>query len=89
VAIGRRFNLYDSRFRRCRSELHTTRGRKRKVRIFEPSRGFDTPLSMPLKIFRFLCRSPSHGASSPGDAELAYATSGIRKLILGYVIRQR
>jgi hypothetical protein len=35
--------------RRCRSELHTSRGRMRKLRIFEPSRGFDTPLTMPLK----------------------------------------
>jgi hypothetical protein len=33
------------------------RGRKRKVRIFEPSRGFDTPLTMPLKNCRFPCRS--------------------------------
>jgi hypothetical protein len=47
--------------RRCRSELHTSRGRKRKVRIFEPCRGFDTPLSMPLKNARFLCRTrPRH-----------------------------
>jgi hypothetical protein len=29
--------------------------------MFEPSRGFDTPLSMPLNNFRFLCRSrPRH-----------------------------
>jgi hypothetical protein len=27
------------------------------VRIFEPSRGLDTPLTMPLKKPRFLCRS--------------------------------
>jgi hypothetical protein len=43
--------------RRRRSELRTSRGRKRNLRIFEPSRGFDTPLSMPLKNCRFLCRS--------------------------------
>jgi hypothetical protein len=43
--------------RKCRNELHTTRGRKRKVRIFEPSQGFDTPLRMPLKNSRFSCRS--------------------------------
>jgi hypothetical protein len=35
--------------RRCSSELHTSQDRKRKVWFFEPSRGFDTPLSMPLK----------------------------------------
>jgi hypothetical protein len=29
--------------RRCRSELHTSRDRKRKDRIFEPSQAFDTP----------------------------------------------
>ena len=39
------------------SELHTIRGRKRKLRIFEPSRGLDTPLIMPLKNCLFLCRS--------------------------------
>jgi hypothetical protein len=43
--------------RRCKSELHTSRVRKRKVSIFEPSRGFDTPLSMPLKNPQFLCRT--------------------------------
>jgi hypothetical protein len=37
--------------------LHTSGGRERKRRIFEPSRGFDTPLIMPLKNARFLCRS--------------------------------
>src|SRR3712207_1137003 len=36
---------------------HTSRGPERKVRIFEPSRVFDTPLIMPLKNPRFLCRS--------------------------------
>src|SRR5215217_4855827 len=36
--------------------LHTTRGRKRKLRIFEPSQGFDTPLTRSLKNPRFLCR---------------------------------
>jgi hypothetical protein len=40
-----------------RSELHTSRGRKRKVRMFEPSQAFDTPLTMALKDSRFLCRS--------------------------------
>jgi len=40
-----------------RSDLHTHRDQKRNVRIFEPSRGSDTPLSMPLKNRRFLCRS--------------------------------
>jgi hypothetical protein len=43
--------------RRCRRELHTSRDRKRKVRTSEPSRGFDTPLTMPLKNPRFLCQS--------------------------------
>ena len=43
--------------RRCRSELHTSRDRKRKLRIFEPSQAFDTPLTMPLKNPRFLCRT--------------------------------
>ena len=43
--------------RRCRSELHTSRGRKRNVRIFEPSQAFDTPLTMPLNHPRFLCRT--------------------------------
>src|SRR5215203_2084773 len=38
------------------SELHTIRGRKRKLRIFEPSRGLDTPLTRSLKNPRFLCR---------------------------------
>jgi hypothetical protein len=42
--------------RRCRSEQHTSRGRKRKIRIFEPSRGSDTPQTRPLKNFRFLWR---------------------------------
>ena len=47
--------------RRCGSELHTSWGPNRKVRIFESSRGFDTPLSMPLKNSWFLCRSrPRH-----------------------------
>jgi hypothetical protein len=41
--------------RRCRSELYTRRGRKRNIRIFEPSQGLDTPLSMHLKNPRFLC----------------------------------
>jgi hypothetical protein len=39
------------------SELYSSRGRKRNVWIFEPSRGFDTPLSIALKNTRFLCRS--------------------------------
>jgi hypothetical protein len=41
----------------CRRELHTSGDRKRKVRIFKPSRGSDTLLPMPLKKPRFLCRS--------------------------------
>jgi hypothetical protein len=45
--------------RKCRNELKTSRDRKRKLSIFEPSRGFDTPLSMALKYPRFLCRSRS------------------------------
>jgi hypothetical protein len=45
--------------RRCRSELQPESGPKRKVRIFEPSRGVDTPLNMPLKNSWFLCRSRS------------------------------
>jgi hypothetical protein len=36
--------------RRRRSELHTIRGRKRKLRIIEPSRAFDTPLTIPSMI---------------------------------------
>jgi hypothetical protein len=36
--------------RRCRSELHTTQGRKRKVMMFEPSRAFDTPLTTQAEI---------------------------------------
>jgi hypothetical protein len=44
-------------FGRFLHELHTSRGRKRKVRIFEPSRGSDTPLTVPLKNCRFLYRS--------------------------------
>ena len=43
--------------RRSRSELHTGGDRKRKLRIFEPSRGFDTPMTAPLNNSRFLCRS--------------------------------
>jgi hypothetical protein len=43
--------------RRCRSELYTSQGRKRKVRIFEPSQGSDTPLTRPLNNPQFLCRS--------------------------------
>src|SRR5918999_3069956 len=42
---------------RSRNELHTTRGRKRKLRIFEPSPRFHTPLNRPLKKPRLLCRS--------------------------------
>jgi hypothetical protein len=38
---------------RCRSELHTSEDRKRKLRISEPSQGFDTPLSMALKNAQF------------------------------------
>jgi hypothetical protein len=44
---------------RCRGELHPNQGRKRKVRIFEPSGGFDTPLIMALKNPRFLYQSHS------------------------------
>jgi hypothetical protein len=44
-------------FRRCRSELHICRGRKRNIRIFEISRGCDTPLIMPLKDPQFPYRS--------------------------------
>jgi hypothetical protein len=50
-----RFHLLD--LLRCRSELHTSRGRKRKVRIFEPSRGSEKPPRMALNNARFLCRS--------------------------------
>jgi hypothetical protein len=47
--------------RRRRRELHTSGGRKRKVRMSEPSQAFDTPLTMPLKNPRFLCQSrPRH-----------------------------
>jgi hypothetical protein len=46
---------------RCRGQLHTSRDRKRKVRIFEPWRGSDTPLTRTLKNPRFLCQSrPRH-----------------------------
>jgi hypothetical protein len=44
-------------FRRCGSEQHTSEDRKRKPRIFELSRRFDTPLRMALKKPRYLCRS--------------------------------
>ncbi len=37
--------------------MYTSRGPKRKVRIFEPSQAFDTSLSIPLNNPRFLCRS--------------------------------
>src|SRR5215210_967058 len=37
--------------------MHTSWGPKRKVSIFEPSRGFYTPLTMPPKYPRFLYRS--------------------------------
>jgi hypothetical protein len=36
--------------RRCRSELHISQGRRRKVRIFEPPQGLDTPLTTHLEI---------------------------------------
>ena len=42
--------------RRCRSELHTSRVRKKKNRIFEPSGAFDTSLSLPVKDSQFLSR---------------------------------
>jgi hypothetical protein len=38
-------------------ELRTCGGPKRKLRIFEPSRAFDTPLRSLPKKPRFLCRS--------------------------------
>jgi hypothetical protein len=37
-----KFTIHEPR--RCRSELHTSRDRKRKLRIFEASRSVDTPL---------------------------------------------
>jgi hypothetical protein len=37
--------------------MHTGRDRKRKVRIFETSRAFDTTQAKPLNNPRFLCRS--------------------------------
>jgi hypothetical protein len=62
AGLGDRYNelrreLTFHELRRCRGQLHTSRDRKRKVRIFQPSRGFDTPLIMPPKNTRFLCRS--------------------------------
>jgi len=54
--------------RRCRSQLPASRGRKRNVRLFEPSQAFDTPLSMPPKTPRFLCRARPpdiHSSSKP------------------------
>jgi hypothetical protein len=45
--------------------MHTSGGLKRNVGIFEPSRGFDTPLSMPLKNCRFLCRSSATLSTAP------------------------
>jgi len=42
--------------RRCRSELHTSRGRERKLRISKPSQAFDTALTIVLKNRRFLSR---------------------------------
>ncbi len=38
-------------------DSHTSRGQRGRIRISEPPRGIDTPLSMPLKNARFLCRS--------------------------------
>jgi hypothetical protein len=57
VALVPLFGQSLRELRRCRNELHTSRDRKRNVRIFEPPRGFNTPLSMPLKNLLFLCRS--------------------------------
>jgi hypothetical protein len=57
----------------CRSELHTSRDRRRKVRIFEPSQAFDTPLSMPLKSLLIPLPIPHlrfHGTSKPPSMPL-------------------
>ena len=51
--------------------VHTSQGPKRKNRISEPSRGIDTPLIMPLKKPRFLCRS------HPRYPQLLKATSNV------------
>src|SRR5215203_693126 len=51
--------------RRRRSELHTSRGRKSKVRIFEPSQAFDAPLTRSLKNPRFLCRPSATLSRAP------------------------
>src|SRR5215203_1327111 len=51
--------------RRCRSELHTTRDRKRKLRIFEPPQGIDTRLTRSLKNPRFLCRPSATLSRAP------------------------
>ena len=40
-------------------------GRKRKLRIFEPSQAFNTPLTMPLKNPRFLCRPSATLSRAP------------------------
>src|SRR5918995_4046727 len=53
------------KLRRCRGELHSTRDRKRKDRIFEPSRGLDTPLTRSLKNPRFLCRPSATLSRAP------------------------
>src|SRR5215217_5475537 len=61
-------NFGENRFhelRRCRSKLHTRQGRKSKVRISEPSRGSDTPLTMALKSPRFLCRPSATLSRAP------------------------
>jgi hypothetical protein len=52
----RLFGQFLHELQRCRSELHTSRGRKRNVRFSEPSRALDTLLTMPLKNPQFLCR---------------------------------
>jgi hypothetical protein len=53
-------------------ELYTSRDRMRNFRIFEPSRGIDTSLTMPLKKPRFLCRSRTdiHTSSKPPKMSL-------------------
>ena len=58
------------KLRRCRSELHTSRGRKRKVRIFESSRRFDTPLRMALNNPPVPLPIPSKDVPEPFKAAL-------------------
>jgi hypothetical protein len=51
-------------------------GRMRKLRIFEPSRGLDTPLPRPLKNARFLCRSRGQSFTAPQSRLKGHCSRG-------------